>query len=102
LGSSNGIQLAINVTVSGASGLTNAYRSVLSARGSPAISGASRWLDAPAPNGPVLVANSPPSSKPLAPIAVAPFHFLDEPTDVVTTPPSSVSERCFEAARENG
>src|SRR5215471_2793257 len=34
------------VTVSGRSGLTNAYRSVLSARGSWLISGASRWLDA--------------------------------------------------------
>src|SRR6185295_1522196 len=32
-----------------ASGLTNAYRSVLSAAGSPAMSGASRWLDAKTP-----------------------------------------------------
>ena len=37
------------VTLDGSSGLTNAYRSVLSADGSPAISGASRWLDASAP-----------------------------------------------------
>src|SRR5262245_45771969 len=34
------------VTVLGRSGLTNAYRSVLSAAGSLAISGASRWLEA--------------------------------------------------------
>src|SRR5580700_6793368 len=33
------------VTVSGSSGLTNAYRSVLSATGSLEISGASRWDD---------------------------------------------------------
>src|SRR5438876_6750423 len=34
------------VTVSGASGLTNAYRSVLSICGSAAVSGGSRWLEA--------------------------------------------------------
>src|SRR5919108_5137559 len=34
------------VTESGRSGLTNAYRSVLSADGSWLISGASRWLEA--------------------------------------------------------
>jgi len=34
------------VTVSGRSGLRNAYVSVLSAEGSSEISGASRWLDA--------------------------------------------------------
>ena len=34
------------VTVFVSSGLTNAYRSVLSARGSWLISGASEWLDA--------------------------------------------------------
>ena len=45
-GSSNGIQLPMIVTVSGLSGLTNAYRSVLSATGSMEINGASRWLDA--------------------------------------------------------
>src|SRR5919198_4397 len=39
------------VTVSGRSGLTNAYRSVLSARGSWPISGASEWLDAAAGGG---------------------------------------------------
>src|SRR6266545_3911844 len=36
------------VTVSGLSGLTKAYTSVLSAVGSWLMSGASRWLDAPA------------------------------------------------------
>src|SRR5215218_3232061 len=45
-GSSAGIQLAITVRALGASGLLNAYRSVVSAEGSSAISGASRWLDA--------------------------------------------------------
>src|SRR5919201_333293 len=45
-GSSPGIQLEMIVTVSGLSGLRNAYVSVLSADGSSAISGASRWLDA--------------------------------------------------------
>src|SRR5713101_1999852 len=35
----------------GSSGATNAYRSVLSASGSSAISGASRWLDALAASG---------------------------------------------------
>src|SRR5438270_13667617 len=34
------------VTVSGLSGLTNAYKSVLSAAGSLLINGASRWLEA--------------------------------------------------------
>src|SRR6187399_3039671 len=37
------------VTLDGSSGLTKAYRSVLSAAGSPAICGASRWLEASAP-----------------------------------------------------
>src|SRR5438093_6212673 len=36
----------MSVTESGASGLTNAYKSVLSICGSAAVSGASRWLDA--------------------------------------------------------
>src|SRR5215468_4694862 len=40
------------VTVSGLSGLTNAYRSVLSAAGSSLINGASRWLEAAALLGP--------------------------------------------------
>src|SRR5262249_39610459 len=39
---------AISVTVLVSSGLTNAYRSVLSARGSWLINGASEWLEAPA------------------------------------------------------
>ena len=51
MGSSNGIQFATSVTVSGLSGLVNAYTSVLSAFGSPAISGASRWLEAVADGG---------------------------------------------------
>src|SRR5438128_4925763 len=38
----------IRVTESGLSALRNAYTSVRSAYGSPAIMGASRWLDAPA------------------------------------------------------
>src|SRR5262249_26614986 len=38
--------LAMNVTVSGRSGLRNTYRSVLSAIGSWLMRGASRWLDA--------------------------------------------------------
>src|SRR5207302_7367375 len=45
-GSSPGIQFETIVNVSGLSGLRNAYRSVLSADGSSAISGASRWLEA--------------------------------------------------------
>src|SRR6266511_3278590 len=40
------------VTLSGRSGLRNAYVSVLSAEGSSEISGASRWLDAWAAVGP--------------------------------------------------
>ena len=44
-GSCSGMKLAMSVTVSGRSGLTNAYTSVLSATGSFEISGASRWLD---------------------------------------------------------
>src|SRR6266581_3282306 len=39
------------VTVSGRSGLRNAYVSVLSAEGSSEINGASRWLDACAAEG---------------------------------------------------
>src|SRR5919202_513860 len=38
----------MRLTVSGLSGLTKAYTSVRSAYGSPAIMGASRWLEAPA------------------------------------------------------
>ena len=52
-GSSPGRTFARNVTVSGLSGLRNAYTSVRSALGSSAISGASRWLDALAADGPV-------------------------------------------------
>src|SRR4029450_13321992 len=37
------------VRLFGSSGLTKAYRSVLSAAGSPAMSGASRWLEARTP-----------------------------------------------------
>src|SRR5919199_6704136 len=55
-GSSPGIQFDAIVTVSGLSGLTNAYRSVLSADGSSEMSGASRWLDAVAAVGPPPVA----------------------------------------------
>src|SRR5215831_5724884 len=51
-GSSPGIQSERIVTVSGLSGLRNAYRSVLSADGSSEMSGASRWLDALAADGP--------------------------------------------------
>src|ERR671935_2764083 len=51
-GSSPGIQFEMIVTVSGLSGLRNAYRSVLSAVGSCEISGASRWLEAAAVDGP--------------------------------------------------
>src|SRR5437867_13417999 len=51
-GSSPGIQFEMIVTVSGLSGLRNAYVSVLSAVGSSEISGASRWLDAVAAAGP--------------------------------------------------
>src|ERR1700737_1942316 len=51
-GSSPGIQLDRIVTVSGLSGLRNAYKSVLSALGSCEMSGASRWLDAVAAPGP--------------------------------------------------
>src|SRR5918992_5769242 len=50
-GSSPGIQLEMMLTVSGRSGLRNAYVSVLSAEGSSEISGASRWLDAWAAEG---------------------------------------------------
>lgn len=50
-GSSNGIQFAMIVVVSGLSGLTNAYRSVLSNCGVPEISGASRWEEAEAASG---------------------------------------------------
>jgi hypothetical protein len=39
----------MTVRLFGLFGLTNAYRSVLSAAGSPAMSGASRWLDAKTP-----------------------------------------------------
>src|ERR671912_609811 len=40
------------VTVSGRSGLRNAYRSVLSAVGSSEIDGASRWLEPAPADGP--------------------------------------------------
>src|SRR4029434_6269002 len=48
------------VTVSGRSGLTKAYTSVLSAKGSWLISGASRWLDAETPG--VRIANGVPAT----------------------------------------
>ena len=44
LGSSSGSTARIMVTVSGASGLTKAYQSVMSAVRSSAVTGASRWL----------------------------------------------------------
>src|SRR5690606_40670928 len=80
-GSSNGIQLAMNVVVSGLSGLTKAYRSVLSYCGVPEISGASLRLEAPAGRGCRVVAPaaaSPPAASatqirvasPLRPAAV--------------------------------
>src|SRR5713101_2912095 len=51
------------VAVSGLSGDTNAYRSVLSAVGSSEISGASRWLEAPAGSAPLpRVATTAPSA----------------------------------------
>src|SRR4029450_12707904 len=46
------------VTVSGLSGLRNAYVSVLSAEGSSEINGASRWLDACAADGLPCVASA--------------------------------------------
>src|SRR5438309_1608684 len=55
------------VTESGLSGLTKAYRSVLSAVGSPAISGASRWLDARPLSG---VSARPTAATPVARTAV--------------------------------
>src|SRR5689334_6507518 len=58
-GSSLGIQLAMIVVVSGLSGDTNAYTSVLSAVGSARIAGASAWLDAWAPWGLRLAAEAP-------------------------------------------
>src|SRR3954468_9176863 len=68
-GSSKGIQLAMIVVVSGLSGLTNAYRSVLSYWGCPEISGASRWLEAEAAPGSSVAtpaAASPPAASALA------------------------------------
>lgn len=53
------------VVVSGLSGLTNAYRSVLSNCGVPEISGASRWEEAEAASGSsadVPAAASPPAA----------------------------------------
>ena len=67
-GSSNGIQFATSVVVSGLSGLTNAYTSVLSNCGCPEMSGASRWLDALAVPGSSAV--TPTAASP--PVASAP------------------------------
>lgn len=50
-GSWKGTKSAMTVVVSGLSGLTNAYRSVLSYCGCPEISGASRWEEAEAAPG---------------------------------------------------
>src|ERR1044072_9146201 len=50
------------VRLFGSSGLTNTYRSVLSAPGSPAMSGASRWLDAAAPVTVVAAMRSAPAT----------------------------------------
>src|SRR3954467_92225 len=55
----------------GASGLTNAYRSVASYCGMPLISGASRWLEATAPEGANPTAPAPAISAPLARVATA-------------------------------
>src|SRR4029079_17896145 len=49
------------VTVDGSAGLTKAYRSVLSAEGSPAMAGASRWLDARTPLADVTARRSEPA-----------------------------------------
>src|SRR5207253_3043693 len=68
-GSSPGIKSERIVTVSGLSGLRNAYRSVLSAEGSSEISGASRWLDAFAADGLEPRATRPKTSAAAAPAA---------------------------------
>src|SRR6476619_7585873 len=59
------MKLLMIVTLLGVSGLTNAYTSVLSACGSAAINGASRWLDAPPGVGPS------PANTPIAATAAA-------------------------------
>src|SRR5437773_8315700 len=62
------MKFATIVTMFVLSGLTNAYRSVLSARGSWLINGASEWLDALAAPGPgarvriTMSANAPSAS----------------------------------------
>src|SRR5213593_2923976 len=63
----------------GSSGATKAYRSVLSASGSSAISGASRWLDALAVSGATIrpiVAAATTASK-------TRFRMVDAPCDEV-------------------
>src|SRR6266511_5074129 len=54
----------MSVVVSGRSGLTNAYRSVLSYCGCPEMSGASRWLEAVAWFGARLASATPVRAKP--------------------------------------
>src|SRR6266567_64507 len=66
MGSSYGMAFMIRVTESGLSGLTKAYTSVRSAYGSPAIMGASRWLEALVASGVTSV----PTSKPAEATAV--------------------------------
>jgi hypothetical protein len=50
------------VRLFGSSGLTKAYRSVLSAAGSPAMAGASRWLDARTPPTDVVAMSRAPAT----------------------------------------
>src|SRR4051812_32471962 len=56
----------MSVAVSGLSGLTNAYRSVMSAEGSNAMAGASRWLDANAGPASAETATSPAAPAPIS------------------------------------
>src|SRR5687768_12947273 len=60
----------MSVTVSGSSGLTKAYVSVLSTSGFAAVSGASRWLEALPADGP--------SSRPV-PVTATPAATSAEP-----------------------
>ena len=69
----------MSVAVSGLSGLTNAYRSVMSADGSNAMAGASRWLDA-ATGAPIALSAMSP---------VAPAQRILRDVDMGGLPPAS-------------
>src|SRR5581483_3752922 len=94
------------VTVLGRSGLTKAYRSVLSAVGSRLMSGASRWLDAPA-NGVSMLPAARPAIAAAVPTvtrgrSISTPRFLPAPEPVGGATAVRSTDRCTRPLRPPG